>query len=120
MIELKITKVPAMTPEGRFSLAPEDVESIRMQVLKADVRNTLESYADTFGNFDDEESKRLRQAVLKIISDDALLNTFIRKMDDGTSWSMSDLVLCWDSPMHDWDYAPAEENAVKAVIDDIS
>ena len=30
MMELKITKVPAMTPEGTFMLAPEDVESIRM------------------------------------------------------------------------------------------
>ena len=117
-MELKITKIPAMTPEGRFMLAPEDAESIRMQVLKADVRNTLEGYGDTFDQF--ESMKDDQKRIYAVLADDALLDAFIRKMDDGHCWSMADLVLCWDSQMHDWDYAPAEESAVKAVIDDIS
>ena len=118
MMELKITKIPAMTPEGRFMLAPEDAESIRMQVLKADVRNTLEGYGDTFDQF--ESMKDDQKRIYAVLADDALLDAFIRKMDDGHAWSMAELVLAWDSPMHDWDYATAEESAVKAVIDDIS
>lgn len=117
MTELKITKVPAMTPDGRFSLAPEDVESIRMQVLRADVRNTLEGYGDTFDQF--ESMKDDQKRIYAVLADDALLDAFIRKMDDGHCWSMADLVLTWDSPMHDWEYAPAEEKAVCEILGEL-
>lgn len=117
MIELKITKVPAMTPEGRFMLAPEDAESIRMQVLRADVRNTLEGYGDTFDQF--ESMKDDQKRIYAVLADDTLLDAFIRRMDDGHAWSIADLVLAWDSPMHDWEYAPAEEKAVCEVLGEL-
>ena len=44
---------------------------------------------------------------------------FIRRMDDGHCWSMAELVLTYDDMFHSWDYAPAEEKAVKDVFDDI-
>lgn len=97
MIELKITKVPAMTQDGRFSLAPEDVESVRMQILKYDARNTLEGYADVYCEFQDEYTKSLHQRILAMLEDDALLDAFIKRMDDGVCWSMADLILSYNS-----------------------
>lgn len=97
MIELKITKVPAMTQDGRFSLAPEDVESVRMQILRHDARNTLEGYADVYCEFQDEHTKSVHQRILAMLEDDRLLNAFIRRMDDGFCWSMADLVLAYNS-----------------------
>ena len=118
MIELRIAKIPAMTPDGRFMIAPEDAESIRMQVLREDVRNTLEGYAD-FDSLDGEESQRFQRCVRRLLSDEALLDVFIRRMDDGHCWSMAELVLTYDDMFHSWDYAPAEEKAVKDVFDEI-
>ena len=97
MIELKITKVPAMTPDGKFSLAPEDVESVRMQILRHDARNTLEGYADVYCEFQDEYTKSLHQRILAMLEDDALLDAFIKRMDDGVCWSMADLILSYNS-----------------------
>lgn len=114
---LKITKVPAMTPDGTFMLAPEDVESVRMQVLRHDVRYTLEGYEETFYSFGDEDALRLRKVVLELLADDRLLDAFIARMDDGACWSMADLILARDGATYDWDYLPAEQRVVCELLE---
>lgn len=117
MIGLKITKVPAMTPEGTFMLAPEDVESVRMQILRHDVRNSLEGYADVYCEFQDEYTKSVHQRILAMLEDDRLLDTFIKRMDDGVCWSMADLVLAYNSSVAS-DFANYIEMSILELIEE--
>ena len=116
-MELKITKVPAMTPEGRFMLAPEDVESVRMQILRHDARNTLEGYAEVYCEFQDEYGKGLPQRILAMREEDRLLDAFIKRMDGGVCGSMADRILAYNSTA-DSDFENYVEMSIRELLEE--
>lgn len=112
-MELRIAKVPELMQDGSFRLSADDVEAIRQQVLRQDVRDVLEG----FEGCGDEE---LEKSLIEVLGDDDLFDRFIKGLgDDGSSWSMADLVLCWDQQEHDWSYAPAEERTIRSILGDL-
>ena len=112
-MDLRIAKVPELMPDGRFRLSADDVEAVRQQVLRQNVRDVLED----FEGCGDEE---LEKSLIEMLGDDDFFDRFIKGLgDDGSSWSMADLVLCWDEQEHDWSYAPAEQRAIRSILGDL-
>lgn len=117
-MSITISATPEKLEDGRYLIPDTALWEIRKQVLRNDTKAALLSFAEGAAGYDGAS------AAETIANDEKLLDEFCKELDKYVTpwsecWTFADLVLSLDENLHDYSYAPAEENVIRDNVLDI-